>query len=86
MIRDMWVTHGMMRAMCQATKREISESGGRKSMEGKRKEIKRERRREREEGKIEREIKGEREREQGNQQLLPLISSVPTVKVRRAKS
>ena len=24
----MWVTHGMMRAMCQATKKEISVGGG----------------------------------------------------------
>ena len=57
------MTHGMMRAMCQATTREISESGGSESMEGKRKEIKRERRRVREEGKREREKKRERERE-----------------------
>ena len=58
------MTHGMMRAMCQATKREISESGGRVSMEGKRIEIKREK----EEGKRERERerKRERERERGN--------------------
>ena len=25
---DMWVTHGMMRAICQATKRELKVSGG----------------------------------------------------------
>ena len=62
MIGDMWVTHGMMRFMCQATKREISKSGGSESVEGKMEEIKRERRREREEGKIERERKRERER------------------------
>ena len=49
MIRDMWVTHGMMRAMCQATKREISESGGEIIGGGKTKgeEIKKEGRRER---------------------------------------
>ena len=45
------MTHGMMRAMCLATKREISESGVRESVEGKKKEeIKRESR-ERDEGK-----------------------------------
>ena len=27
MVRNMWVTHGMMRAMCQATKREVRVSG-----------------------------------------------------------
>ena len=29
MVKDMWVTHGMRRAMCQATKRELRVSGGR---------------------------------------------------------
>ena len=28
-VKDMWVTHGMRRAMCQATKRELRVSGGR---------------------------------------------------------
>ena len=63
MIRDMWVTHDMMRAMCQATKRKISESGGRESVEEKMEEIKKERKREREDGKRERKRKRERERE-----------------------
>ena len=27
MVKNMWVTHGMMRAKCQATKREMRVSG-----------------------------------------------------------
>ena len=27
MVKDMWVTHGMMRAMCQAIKRETKRMG-----------------------------------------------------------
>ena len=30
MVRNMWVTHGMMRAMCKATKKEVRVSGGEK--------------------------------------------------------
>ena len=32
MVRNMWVTHGMMRAMCQATKREVRVSRRRKAI------------------------------------------------------
>ena len=38
-----WVTHDIMRVMCQATKREISEGRGRESMEEKNKEKKKKR-------------------------------------------
>ena len=53
MVKDMWVTHGMIRAMCQAIKREmrVSEKGEEISPVGlgsgeKQKEEKRERERE----------------------------------------
>ena len=64
MIRDMWVTHGMMRATCQAIKRAKSK-WGRKSVE-KNKEKKERKERKRRRGKRER----ERERKED-----PIVSS-----------
>ena len=32
MVRNMWVTHGMMRAICQAKKRVVRVSGRRKAI------------------------------------------------------
>ena len=56
------MTHGMMRAICQATKREISESWGRESVEGNKGKKQREKeRKEKRQRKKER-----REREGGN--------------------
>ena len=80
MIRDMWVTHGMIRTMCQATKREISESRGERISGGKTKRRK----------KRKREIEGEeRERERGKGRktaVLLMIFDVSTVGIRRVKS
>ena len=82
MIRGMWVTHGMMRVMCQAIKREISESGGgggggdnrwRKNKRVRNKE----RKKERNGGRKKRKRKKERKRKVG--ELLPQISGVSEV-------
>ena len=61
-----WVTHGMMRVMCQATNREISESQGRESVEEKHKKKKKKKR---ERGKKGREKEGK----EGRSVVLPLI-------------
>ena len=86
MVKDMWVTHGMMSAMCQATKREmtVSEKGEEISPVGlgdgeKQKEEKRERK-----GENERKRRGRRERK--IRQLLPLICDISTVGVHRAEN
>ena len=42
-VMDMWMTHGMMRAMCHTTKREIGLSGG-ETVERKEREKEREER------------------------------------------
>ena len=71
MIKDIWVTHGMMRAMCQAIKREISLSEGRKLVE---KKIKGKKQREKEGEKGTKE-KRKRNKERKGERMKELTSS-----------
>ena len=77
MVKDMWVTHGMRRAMCQSIKREMRVSGRGEEISPaglgggeKHKEEKRERK-EKKKGREETKIR----------QLFPLIFGIPTVVV-----